>query len=560
MRNEVFKLFTVLTVSLFMTMSNAFGLAHGEEPACKDGELSKVYIEQADSCKKGEKVKSYSVMSLVKGEDGIEKLRALLEYDCIEGFRNSIGKTIADDWAQAEDLKHALHSLVDSEWFTEDMRDRIGLTEFDVALLKSDTERVYAILDAITSMKDNTPSKNAEFLRFMTSSAGILQYLITLRENYSSHLTSSHIKDPSLDTVVMISGPGGTAWSYSEFNHAIGIIQQLGLNWILIGDGVHGISLEDVAELKPLIDGLEGKLMFWINAHGQVDEEAGGHIISLDDHRDLTKTHELFESLKTVCGNRTIDVILGSCYSGAAYKDAIEVFSEGSRFLSTAPADASSLACSKFLLNGVDHFMKSRSEFNSVFELFSLGYLYKIMIDIDINPGPQIFASVLNANSLVLKLDKASTDFEYVFENKKKIINYLEHYLDGETLELVSAYIDLKTQPLRKDSGIDEWNLSRMVQYAVDIIWTGGGVLKEGGIDEWNLSRIVQYAVGMIWNGECALNEGVEELIAASDEDDCNRLFIDHKYSEYVICSNKKIENLERIVKERKKKLKVMLE
>lgn len=539
------KLFAFLVISLFVTT------AVGGDELCETegaGGVTKSYRMQADSCMKGKKVKSYSVMDLVRDEAEIEKLRALLENDCIEGFRNSIGRTIADDWAEkskvdslcsdssgffrswlcyflekiveldeeffekqekAEKLRKALKILVDSEWFTEDMRNRIGLTEFDVALIKDDSERVVAMLDAIPNMKDNNPAKNAELLRFMTLSSSVLQHLVRSHENYSKHLSSSHIKDPSLETVVMITGPGGETWSYAEFNHAINIIEQLGLNWILVGDGVHGYSLETLELLiEPLISGLEGKLVFWIHGHGLVDEEVGGHTIEFHKIK-ATKTRELLERLKAICGNKAIDVILDSCYSGAAYTDAIEVLLEGSRFLSSAAVDDDSTASGKLLLNGVDHFMKFHDKFNSVFELFSLGYLYKT---IDIEKGSQIFASVSNVGPFVLKLNRASIDFEYVFENKEKIVKYLEHYIDGETLELAGAFIDSRGMSLKEDSAIKVGNLSRMVQYAVGMIRRGGDVLKEGG----------------------------EEFIAAN-EDDCEKILIREKYLK---CMLQKIDGL----------------
>ncbi len=552
MINKIIKLFITSTISFFAAMT--FGVAHGEEPTCEiGGELTKAYIEQADSCKNGKKVESYNVMYLVEDEDGIEKLQALLEHDCIEGFRNSIGVTIADDWARnselsssclgeseffrswicyfleklhdlvadeeffeeqkkARELRDALKLLVNSEWFTENMRDRIGLTEFDVALLRDDREGVVSMLDAMSNMKDNTPSKNAELLRFMTSSKSVLQYLVKSHENYSRHLVSSHIKDPSLDTVVMISGPGGRAWSYSIFNHAIGIIEKLGLNWILIGDGVRSYSLRNLEQrIEPLLSGLEGKVLFWINGHGQVNEEVGGHVIEFHKLTDV-KTRELFEILKTACGNKAIDVILDSCYSGAAYKDAIEVFSEGSRFLSSAPVDAPSVASGKLMLNGVDHFLESRKVFNSAFELFSLGYLYETL---DVKEGPQIFTSVSNIDSFVLKLDKASIDFEYVFENQEMIINYLKGYLDEETLELVKAFIDLQGKPLAKDSYIDEENLS----------------------------RIVQYAVAMTLNDKYAFKEGInaQPIVNEDAVDDCEKLLM---YEDYELCKYKQRMNI----------------
>lgn len=540
MKNKLLKLFSVLAVSVFMTM------AFGDEPTCAmDRELTKAYIKQADSCKNGKKVKSYDVMYLVKYEDGIEKLRALLEHDCIEGFRNSIGKTIADDWAQvseldyicsgssgffrswicyfleilrdwvedeeffeeqkkAAELRDALKILVTSDWFTEDMRDRIGLTELDVCLLRDDREGVIAILDAMPSMKDNAPSKNAELLRFMTSSESVLQYLVRSHENYSGHLISSHIKDSNLDTVVILSGPGGNAWSYSELNHAITIIEQLDLNWIQVGDGVRGNTLKDLEKrLEPLLGELEGSFLFWIYGHGLVDEEIGGHTIEFNNLVEM-RTSELFEKLKIACGNKPIDVILDSCYSGAAYKDAIEVLPEGSRFLSTASVDAPSTASGKLMLNGVDHFMKFRREFNSVFELFSLGYLYKTF---DIKEGPQIFTSVSNVAPFVLKLDKASIDFGYAFENQDKIVNYLESYIDGEMLDQVKTYLDSRGEYLKGGSKIKEENLSRIVQYAVGMICNDGTVLKE---------------------------EGKELLV--DREDDCEKLLI---YEEYELCKLK---------------------
>lgn len=558
------KLFKLLTFSVFIVFIT-FGYIYGEEPICEiGGELTQDYKKQVDSCNDGNKVNSYFVMNLIDDEDGIEKLQALLEYDCIEGFRNSIGKTITDDWAQnskleslymkpcsdppgflnswvcyfwaelldraeteeqdtdqildteGKKLSKKLKILVNSDWFTEEMRDRIGLTEFDVALLQDDKEKVVAIMNARSDMKENTPTKNAELLRFLTSSKSMIQYLVTMHENYSSHLTSSHIKDPSLDTVVMLSGSGGTAWSYSEFNHAIEIIERLGLNWVLVGDGVRGISLEDVAELKPLFDGLDGELMFWICAHGRVDEETGGHIILLDYQKEGTKTRELFESLKIVCENKAIDVILNSCYSGAAYKDATEVFSEGSRFLSTAPVDASSTATGKLLLNGVDHFMKSRNAFNSAFELFSLGYLYKM---INIKEGPQILISLSNIDPFILELDKESIDFNYAFENKERIINYLDNYLDEETQELIKTYIDSK-----------------------------GNTFKSGSaIDEGNLSRILQFAVGMIRDIEDVLNEGKKTSIIVNENEECEKLLM---HEEYVRCKlDNQIQRIENEIK-----------
>ncbi len=524
MNSRTHKLFAVLSTLMIIVIS--LGFAHANDLECEEGRrLTETYTKQEDSCKNGNKVKSSHVMSLVKDKNGIEALRALLENDCIDGFRNSIGSTIADDWAisskedtglqigypnnagiisslayyymakvfdwlqsgENEDslekygkTRAKLKFLINSPWFTEAMRDRIGLTEFDIALLKGDEKQVVAMLDAMPDIKDNTPAQNAELFRFMSSSAAVLQYFIFLHDNYSGHLISSHIKDPKVDTVVIISGPGVEAWSYPEFNYAIDIVEQLGLNWILVGDGVRSITLEDVKQIEPLLSGLENKPMFWVYAHGEVDKESGKHVITLDQNKDAVTTSELFEVLKTISGNKAIDILFDSCYGGAAYTDAIELFPEGSRFISTAPVDYSSSYTGKAILNGVGHLMKSHDKFDSVFELFSLGLLYDT---VNCNHGPQIYTSTSNKDSLILKLDEKFVDFECVFENQENIINYLSGYLDEETLEAVKIFID----PTKRCSG-------------------------DLDIDDGNLSRIVQYAVGITRNDLCSFKENIESV------------------------------------------------
>lgn len=505
MHIKILKLLSLITLVLFCKAHADTFLSEEEQIATES------YTQQADSCKNGIKVPSYLVIDLIEEEDGLEKLKALLEHDCIEGFRNSIGCTIADDWArlgqsslgpydikahcaqtqkfiaswvcyfvtklidwveshedgkQAKDsneLKKKLKNLVTSEWFTEDMCDQIGLTEFDMAFLKEDTQKIVDLLNDMTDLNERTPAENAELFRFMTFATPELQHLVMTHENYSEHMISSSIMDSNVDTLIIISGPGGTAWSYPELNHAINRIEQLGLNWILLGNGVRSISLEDLWKLEPLINGLTGKLMFWIHAHGLIDEESGKHTIELTKY-DVDETAALFEVLKNLCGNQAIDLILDACYSGKAYTDAIEILPEGSRFLSSASMNETSIASGKLTLNGVDHFMKSHSKFNSIFELFSLGYLYKT---IDIKKGPQIFTLVSPSDPFVLQLDHQSLNFVYVHKNKEKIINYLKDYIDEETLELVIQFISLGDICPKKKYGIDRENLSRIIQYAV---------------------------------------------------------------------------------------------
>lgn len=502
MKIKIFTLLSIFTVIISLkALGNTLSLK-------EDQRSTKAYKEQADSCMRGNRVPSSSVVPLIWKKDGLEKLQALLENDCIENFGGGMGHTIPDDWARfgktlcpkhltfinswicyffmyildwvegvegveeagveafvdlkrAMELRKKIKLLVNSEWFTKDMHDQIEFTELDIALLKENAQEVIAILNNMSNLQDSTPTEIAELFRFIAFSTPEIEQLVESHEHYSQHVISSSIKDLNVETIIIISGPGDKAWSYDHFNSAIDIIDELGLNWIIVGDGVRNISLADVQKLEPLIRGLTGKLMFWINGHGSIDKETGEHEITLTSPK-AEKTAVLFEEIKNICGNQAIDLMLDSCYSGKACADAIKMLPEGSRFLSSASMNKVSLA-SKRLIIGIDFFMKSHSKFNSFFELFSLSYLYTTL---SIKDNPQIFTLVSSSEPLVLSLDQESINLEYVRKNQEKIINYLKDYVDTGTLESVKDFINsVDTCPIRNYSMPQE-NLSRIIQYA----------------------------------------------------------------------------------------------
>jgi hypothetical protein len=422
-------------------------------------------------CDLGARVPSDSVFSPVSGsdEDYLEKLKTLLTTNCIDGYEDSIGRSVADSFVtmiKSERLRQnasaILKTLVDEPWFDEKAQKRLGFTSLDIALIKNDEAKVESALEALDSQLN--PADKAALFRF----AAIEESLTDKMQKHANYLgkLSYRIDDPSRDTLVVLSGPGGTAWSYSEMKYMIQTAERLGLNWVMLGDGVSSIDLDTLKSIKTELSVLKGRITVVISGHGNVDE-GPLHVINLADKSwYMDETPEVLADLSTILSQKPMDVFLNSCHSGAAMPSGLNSLPEGSRLFTDVVASHTARGTLDALFKGVDYLRKPNQSATSAFDLFLLGYLMKRPSEESLPAGPVGFST--GGAPVVHHLREYSIGIDHLIKHEKQVCQFLKGFLSDEDLVMVEHLITrAKFERSTLAANDKEEALYRVIKYAI---------------------------------------------------------------------------------------------
>lgn len=132
-------------------------------------------------------------------------------------------------------------------------------------------------------------------------------------------------------TILLVAGPGGTAFGEKEISLAVENFKKAGAEVVIVGDGKRDMSLEEVTKAA---SGIKGQMTTFIMAHGEVKD--GKHCVGLTEDCN-TPTKDFFAGITKARDGKRFDVFMSSCHGGAAQASANAILPKGSVFVDLAP-------------------------------------------------------------------------------------------------------------------------------------------------------------------------------------------------------------------------------
>ena len=245
-----------------------------------------------------------------------------------------------------------LKYIISSNWFNENHAEILGITKLDKAIIDNDEKAIKSQLDSGPNMCDLSPPARAKYLKGLKATFYKDAYLnVVSNSKYCSDVSYVKIKDPNLPTLILISGPGETAWNYSLLKFFEDIIEQnQSMNLVIIGDGEREIELEDIEYtiVSSVVTKIKGEVLLYINTHGNTYDNKYHHIFLNDE--DVVFTHSLLNMISKVFLDKELHVFLDSCHSGAIMFDYKLKLPSGSEIFSVTSANQTSSSTSTKLM------------------------------------------------------------------------------------------------------------------------------------------------------------------------------------------------------------------
>jgi len=138
-----------------------------------------------------------------------------------------------------------------------------------------------------------------------------------------------------MPNILLIAGPGGTAFNKSDVEKMESSFTQAGGNVTVLGNGERPVSSDELSEALKQLSSSNGHTTVFIMAHGDV--KRGKHVINIDGNYGLTAP-DLFDEVKRSFGERPVDIFMTGCRGGAAIPE-IERLPKGSNVVALAPGN-----------------------------------------------------------------------------------------------------------------------------------------------------------------------------------------------------------------------------
>ena len=131
-------------------------------------------------------------------------------------------------------------------------------------------------------------------------------------------------KKPTSDVLLLVAGPGGTAWYKSDIKEMSRNLAKAGISVAVVGDGQRDISVSEVAQAIKKLNAQGKKIsgLFHIT-HGSLltDDNLGLRFSGTEgDKQTLVRTSTYFAELEKANKGKPLDVLMVSCHGGAAHQ------------------------------------------------------------------------------------------------------------------------------------------------------------------------------------------------------------------------------------------------
>lgn len=160
--------------------------------------------------------------------------------------------------------------------------------------------------------------------------------------------------------VILISGVGGTAFNKIDvdtFASKLSLLDYVDLN--VIGDGETEIKIDDIINSINSIDS-DQEVTLIIQSHGNIEN---GFNFLLGDNFKIS-SNNLFQIIRTIIGDKPIDVFTQACHGGGMLLDK-DVLPSGSTLVSLSSAESVNVGIDyKNMINNFDNFTEEPTSYN----------------------------------------------------------------------------------------------------------------------------------------------------------------------------------------------------
>lgn len=236
-------------------------------------------------------------------------------------------------------------------------------------------------------------------------------------------------------TVLVIAGPGGEAFGKKEIDLLTTNIQQDDSRKMsCVGNGVEQIKNEDIANKLEVISHNENPTTIIIEMHG-TEKQGQFYFINGDSY---ISSKELFEIIKSKFKNKSVDILITSCHSGACLHDK-DLLPEGSVIGALSQGHESTAG------SDVNRFMEAIQGTTEDLTTYNLLKLYLSKLQTRIPPELGI-----SGKEGTLQLDELLRTSIGKKIDRSKVIGLLQESMSLDELESLIAKIETSR---------DEWGI-----------------------------------------------------------------------------------------------------